>query len=169
MYLVMSWLIPIMAYAPKAADKAKSVPFIWKAILPILLVGVLLTVVGITVLFLVNLLSKRVPLEDEATGYGALKAGEMTQYEDKSRIGPILGKIGAAVFIIFVIGFMYMGLYTMGRGSGTTEQLQKEGKEKQARIDKRKAAAKATGSSLQVGEDGDSSKGKKGEFGGLGD
>ena len=61
-----------------------------------------------------------------------------------------------------------MGLYTMGRGSTTTEQVQKEGKETQARMDKRKKAAQRAGSSLQVGEDGDSGKKKKGEFGGLG-
>lgn len=167
MTAVMTWLAPILAWAPMAADKAaksKEVPGIFKLILPLLLIAVLLTVIGIAVMAIMDLLKKKVPLVDEAAEYGNLGSGEMTRYEKESKLQPVMGKVFAAIFLVAVIGFFFGGLYTMGRGSSTTAQLRKEGKEKS------KAALKRsqTSTSLEVGEDGDEGSMKPGFSGMLG-
>ena len=159
MTVALSVLIPLMAWAPKA-EKAKEVPGFFKLILPVLLIAVLLTVIGIAVLAIVDLLKKKVPLVDESAEYGELGSGEMTRYEADSRTRPLLGKVGAALFLIAVGAFFMMGLYTMGKGSSTTAQLRKEGREKSARIKKA-----GTETSLEVGEDDADKKQGAGEFG----
>jgi hypothetical protein len=161
---LMTWLVPMMAWAPMAADKAqkgKDVPGIFKLVLPLLLIATLLVVIGIAVMAIVDLLKKKEALLVEGSEKGPLGAGEMTRYEAESRTRPLLGKVGAALFLIAVGAFFFLGLYTMGRGSSTTAQLRKEGKEKQQRKDKRDSAS----TSFEVGEDGDgSSSMKPGEF-----
>jgi hypothetical protein len=157
---VMTWLVPILAWAPMAADKAqkgKEVPGIFKLLLPVLLVASLLVVSGIAVMAIVDLLKKKEALIDEGAEKGPLGAGEMTRYEAESRTRPLLGKVGAAIFLIAVGAFFFLGLYTMGRGSSTTAQLRKEGKEKQQRKDKRES----TSTSYEVGEDSEGSSSMK--------
>ena len=154
MSAVLTWLVPIMAYAPMAAEKAakgKEVPGIFKLILPLLLILVLLVVIGIAVMAIVDLLKKKVPLIDEGAEKGPLASGEMTRFEADSKTRPLLGKIGAAVFLVAVGAFFFLGLYTMGRGSSTTAQLRKEGREK----GKAELKRGSTSTSLEVGEDGD--------------
>ena len=165
MTAVMTWLVPILAWAPMAADKAakaKEVPGIFKLILPLCLIVGLLTVIGIAVMAITDLLKKKVPLIDESAEYGPLASGDMTRFEASSKIQPLLGKVGAALFLMAVGAFFFLGLYTMGRGSSTTAQLRKEGKEKQ------KALKKATTSTSQeVGEDSDEGSMKPGSFSGM--
>jgi len=163
---VPTWLIPVLMWAPMKAEKAKEVPGIYKVILPVLLAAVILTVIAITIFSIINLLKKDHKLDDPTnTDPSPLASGEMTKYESQARIAPGLGKILAIVFILGLVAFMFSGFYTMGRSAGTTEQLRKEGKEKQQRLKDRKAAAASTGDGLQVGDDGDSGM-KGGEFGG---
>lgn len=165
MSAVLTWLVPIMAYAPMAAEKAakgKEVPGIFKLILPLLLILVLLVVIGIAVMAIMDLLKKKVPLIDEGAEKGPLAAGEMTRFEAESKTRPLLGKVGAAIFLVAVGAFFFLGLYTMGRGSSTTAQLRKEGKEKQKALKK-----STTSTSLEVGEDGDEDMKPGGEFGGM--
>lgn len=166
MTAVLTWLVPLMSWAPMAADKAakaKEVPGIFKLILPLMLIVALLSVIAIAVMAIVDLLKKKVPLIDEGAEYGPLASGEMTRYESESKTRPLLGKVGAALFLMAVGAFFFLGLYTMGRGSSTTAQLRKEGKEKQKAKDKRAA----TSTSLEVGEDSDEDSMKAGEFSGM--
>ena len=163
---VSSLLLPILAWAPamkKGMEAEESVPGIYKVILPLLLFGVLATVVPITAMTIITVLKKRVSIEDpNEPDLGKLGSGEMTKFERESRIAPGYGKVAAVVFIAGLVAFMFGGLYTMGRGSGTTEQLRKEGREKQARLNKRR---KATQAGPAVGEDSGDSGGD--EFGGM--
>jgi len=166
MTAVMTWLVPIVAWAPMAADKAakaKEVPGIFKLILPLMLIITLVAVVGIAVMAIVDLLKPKVPLIDEGAEKGPLASGEMTRYEADSQTRPLLGKIGAAVFLLAVGLFFFLGLYTMGRGSSTTAQLRKEGKEKSKANLKRNTS----GTSLEVGEDGDEGSMKPDSFDGM--
>ncbi len=166
MSAVLTWLVPVLAYAPMAADKAakaKEVPGIFKLILPLCLIVMLLTVIGIAVMAIVDLMKKKVPLIDEGAEKGPLASGEMTRFEADSKTRPILGKIGAAIFLMAVGAFFFLGLYTMGRGSSTTAQLRKEGKEKS----RAEAKRSATSTSLEVGEDGDEGGMKPGGFSGM--
>ncbi|MFH2006451.1 MAG: hypothetical protein ABI333_07695 [bacterium] len=157
MSVLMSLFPIVVAWAPKA----KEVPGIFKVILPFLLVVSMLTVAGIAVLAIVDLIKKKVALEDESEKFGKLPAGEMTKYEAQSKIAPGHGKVLAVFFIIGLIAFMFGGMYTMGRGSSTTEQLRKEGKEKS----KAKTKSNAQSTSLEVGEDGDEGKSKTPDIG----
>lgn len=161
---LLSLFISVLAWAPaKGMEAEKAVPAIFKLILPLLLVAVLLTVVAITVFSVLNVFKKRVPLEDPADpGVGPLSSGEMTPFEKQSRLAPTLGKVLAVVFIVGLLAFMYGGLYTMGRGSSTTEQLRKEGKARSAALKKHRQRSR---SSLQVGEDSESDESSS-EFGG---
>jgi len=166
MSAVLTWLVPILAWASMAADKAakaKEVPGIFKLILPLMLIVALLSVIGIAVMAIMDLLKKKVPLIDEGAEKGPLASGEMTRYEAESKTRPLLGKVGAAIFLMAVGAFFFLGLYTMGRGSSTTAQLRKEGREKG------KAALKrgSTSTSLEVGEDGDENVMKPGAFDGM--
>lgn len=166
MTAVLTWLVPLMSWAPMAAEKAakgKDVPGIFKLILPLMLIIALLSVIAIAVMAIIDLLKKKVPLIDEGAEYGPLASGEMTRYESESQTRPILGKVGAALFLMAVGAFFFLGLYTMGRGSSTTAQLRKEGVEKQKAKDKRAATA----TSLEVGEDGDEDSMKPGAFDGM--
>ena len=158
MSVLMSLFPTVLAWAPKA----KEVPGFFKVILPLFLVVGLITVVGIAALAIGDLLKKKVALEDESEHYGRLAAGEMTKYEAQSKIAPGLGKVLAVLFIIGLIAFMFGGMYTMGRGSSTTAQLRKEGREKS----KAKKAATAQ-SSTEVGEDSDEDKSMAAGFGGM--
>jgi amino acid transporter len=164
MSAVLTWLVPIMAWASKAADKAsdaKDVPGIFKLLLPLMLIIGLFAVVGIAVMAIMDMLKKKVPLIDEAAEHGHLASGEMTRFESESRRQPVLGKVGAVIFLMAVGMFFFLGLYTMGRGSSTTEQFRKEGREKQKLLKK-----STTSTSLEVGEDGDESGMKAGSFDG---
>jgi phosphate/sulfate permease len=163
---VSSVLFPILAWAPamKGMKAEEAPPAIYKVILPLLLFCVLATVVAITVMTILNLLKKRVPMEDpDEPELGKLGSGEMTKYEKESKIAPGYGKVAAVLFIAGLVAFMFGGLYTMGRGSGTTEQLRKEGREKQARLKKRRQAAQAGGAA--VGDEAGDTGGD--EFGGM--
>ena len=162
-----SLFISVLAWAPtKGMEAEKSVPGIFKLILPLLLVAVLLTVVAITVFSILNVLKKSVPLEDPSDpGVGPLADGEMTPFEKQSRVAPVQGKVLAVVFIVGLLAFMYGGLYTMGRGSGTTEQLRKEGKARAAELRKHRQRNRG---SLEVGEDSESGDSKPEFGGGLG-
>lgn len=164
MTAAMTWLLPILAWAPKAAEKSKDVPGIFKLILPLCLIVGLLTVVGIAVMAITDLLKKKVPLVDESAEYGQLGSGDMTRYEKESKLQPVMGKVFAAIFLVAVIGFFFGGLYTMGRGSSTTAQLRKEGEEKTKAALKRK---QGTSTSTEVGEDGDEGSMKPGSFDGM--
>ncbi|MDY0001624.1 MAG: hypothetical protein RBU30_10045 [Polyangia bacterium] len=163
-----SWLITILAWAPAAqmqADKGKDAPVFFKLLLPLVLLGVLGVVAGIAIFAILDLLKKRVPLEEvEGSSIPPLASGEMTKFEAQSRVAPALGKVMAVIFISGLLLFMFGGLYTMGRGSGTTEQLRKEGTERQMALDKDKAAAQAAGSEAAIGEDAPS-RPRGGEFG----
>ncbi len=165
---VSSVLIPVLTWAApamKGMEAEKSVPGIYKVILPLLLFGVLASVVGISVMAILNTLRKSVPLEDPgAPELGKLTSGEMTKYERESKIPPSMGKVFAIIFIVGLVAFMFGGMYTMGRGSGTTEQLRKEGKEKQERLKERKEAASSPGP--VVGDDSDKGEGDS-EFSGM--
>jgi hypothetical protein len=151
---VMTWFAPVLA---------KDVPAIFKLILPLCLIVGLVTVVGIAVMAITDLLKKKVPLVDESAEYGQLGSGDMTRYEAQSKLQPVMGKVFAAIFLVAVLGFFFGGLYTMGRGSSTTAQLRKEGKEKAKANLKRSQ----TGTSQEVGEDGDEGSMKPGGFSGM--
>jgi hypothetical protein len=166
MSAVLTWLVPIMAWGSMAADKASKetqVPAIFKLLLPLMLIAVMLVVIGISVMAIMDLLKKKVPLVDEAAAHGPLGSGEMTRYESESRRQPVFGKIGSIFFLMAVGVFFFLGLYTMGRGSSTTAQLRKEGKEKT------KAALKrASGTpSSEVGSDDDEGSSMKSGFSGM--
>lgn len=153
-----SWLLTILAWAPAAqmqADKGKDAPIIFKVILPVILLAVLAVMAGITIFAILEVLKKRVPMEEpEGASVPPLASGEMTKFEAQSRIAPVLGKVMAVVFIFGLVLFMFGGLYTMGKGSSTTEQLRKEGLERQMAADKhKKAADSAGGSEAAIGED----------------
>ena len=160
---VLSLFISVPAWAAgKGMEAETHVPGIFKLLLPLLLVGVLLTVVAITVFSILNTFKKTVPLENPADpNVGPLSSGEMTPFERQSRVPPTLGKVLAVVFIVGLLAFMYGGLYTMGRGSSTTEQLRKEGKARAAEARKRRQR----NSGPVVGEDSDSGDSGS-EFGG---
>lgn len=165
MTAVLTWLVPLMSWAPMAAEKAqkaKEVPGIFKLFLPLMLIVALLSVIAIAVMAILDLLKKKVPLIDEGAEYGPLASGEMTRYESESKTRPLLGKVGAAIFLIAVGCFFFLGLYTMGRGSSTTAQLRKEGREKQKALKR-----STTSTSLEVGEDGDEDMKAGGSFDGM--
>lgn len=167
--IVPSWLVTILAWAPAAGmkvEKTKEVPGIYKLVLPLLLFAVLGTMVAITIFAIIETLKKRVPLEEtEGANIPPLGSGEMTKYERDSRIAPAMGKIMAVGLIIGLLAMMMGGMYTMGKGSSTTDQLRKEGAERQKKADARKRASEASGGGEIGGDDkGSSSKGS--EFGG---
>lgn len=165
MSAVLTWLVPIMAWAPDASEKvskAKEVPGIFKLLLPLILIIGLLVVVGIAAMAIMDLLKKKVPLVDESAEYGPLASGEMTRYEAESKTRPLLGKVGAAIFLMAVGAFFFLGLYTMGRGTSTTAQLRKEGKEKSRALKR-----STTSTSQEVGEDSDEGSMKPGSFDGM--
>lgn len=162
--IVPSWLVQVLAWAPAMemqADKAKEVPGIFKVLLPFLLFGVFASVAAITFFTIIDVFRKRVRMETVEEGnVPPLASGEMTKYERQSRIAPALGKVLAVFFIVGLILFMLGGLYTMGRGAGTTEQLRKEGAARQQALEKRKASIEAGGSGdFVVGEDGEKKTG----------
>lgn len=161
---VLSLFISMPAWAAgKGMEAETHVPGIFKLLLPLLLVGVLLTVVAITVFSILNTFKKAVPLEDPSDpNFGPLSSGEMSPFEKQSRVPPTLGKVLAVVFIMGLLAFMYGGLYTMGRGSSTTEQLRKEGKAQAAEARKRLRG----GGGPAVGDEGDSGGDEDSEFGG---
>lgn len=166
MSAVQTWLVPILAWGSMAADKASKdtqVPGIFKLLLPLILIIGLVTVVGIAVMAIVDLLKKKVPLIDEAAEHGRLGSGDMSRYEAESRRQPVLGKVGAVIFLMAVGVFFFLGLYTMGRGASTTAQLRKEGREKSRALKRI-----TTATSQEVGEDGDESSMKPGFSGMLG-
>jgi hypothetical protein len=159
MSVLMSLFPTVLAWAPKA----KEVPGLFKVLLPFMLLVGLLTVGGIAALAILDLLKKKVALEDESEQYGHLPAGEMTKYEAQSKIAPGLGKVLAVLFIIGLVAFMFGGMYTMGRSSSTTAQLRKEGKEKS----KAKTKSQLQSTSVEVGEDSDEGKSMAAGFGGM--
>jgi len=164
---VLSLIISVLAWAPHKGMQAEThVPGIFKLILPLLLVGVLLTVVAITVFSILNTLKKSVPLEDpHDPNFGPLSAGEMSPFEKQSRIPPALGKVLAVIFIVGLLAFMYGGLYTMGRGSGTTEQLRKEGRARAAELKRHRETLSGGGGGAVVGDDSAQDESSS-EFGG---
>ena len=151
MNVVFQWLYPILLAGPMSAMDSKPTPVIFKVLLPLLLSIGVLTVAGIAVVSIINLLKKTEALEDESKNYGSLAVGDMTRYEAESKKQPVFGKVGTVIFLAAVGAFFFLGLYTMGRGSSTTAQLRKEGKAKSAaKIN----ATKDVSSSNEIGEDG---------------
>lgn len=154
---VPSWLITILAWAPAAEKLAKKteVPVFFKLFLPVALVAFLLIMAAIVFVGVAEIFKKRVPLEEtEGSNIPPLGSGEMTQFESTSRNAPSFGKVAAVIFICGLLLFMGGGMYSMGRGSNTTEQLKKEGAAKKAAERQKKlAAAESSGGGAIVGDD----------------
>ena len=168
---VVSWLVPILAWAPTAqmqAEKTVSVPVFFKLFLPVALIAFLIAMAAITILGVAQVLTKRVPLEEpEGGNIPPLGSGEMTKFESQSRYAPAFGKVMASIFIVALLTFMVGGMYSIGAGSSTTDQLRKEGLERQKAADKRQkdSLSSAGGGSEPVIGDDAPSRPRGGEFG----